>query len=314
MKETIVIALGGNAIKSAGQQGTYEEQFDNIEKTTQHISQLIEDEYEVVITHGNGPQVGDLLLQHACAKKEVPPLPMFMCGAQTQGSIGLLIQQTLQNHLRRKHIKKSVATVITQVLVSPNDPAFKNPTKPVGPFYNDRSDFEAEEEKGFVFIEDSGRGYRRVVPSPKPLTIVELETIKHMIHEGIIVIASGGGGIPVFEKEGKLIGIDAVIDKDSAGQLMASELDAQILMILTDVEQVCLNYNTDKQKGISQMSLKECKQYIAEGQFAKGSMLPKIEAVVDFLEEGGKKAIITHPFKVKEAIQGKTGTLIEGEK
>lgn len=310
MNDTIVIALGGNAIKSSKEIGTYETQYANVKKTTSFIAQLIEQGKNVVITHGNGPQVGDLLVQHDCAKAEIPPLPMFMCGSQTQGSIGFLIQQTLQNHLRERGVRKSVSTVVTQVLVSPNDVAFDHPSKPVGPFYASEEEIQVEKQKGYIFIEDAGRGFRRVVPSPQPLTIVEIDTIRKLIKNDIVTIASGGGGIPVYEEDGSLYGIDAVIDKDMAGQLLAREVDADTFIVLTDVEKVALNFNTPEQKDIDTTSVLECKTYIQEGHFAKGSMLPKIQASIKFLEDGGKKVIITHPFKVLEALNGKTGTII----
>lgn len=310
MKETIVIALGGNAIKSAGQKGTFEEQYENVNKTTEHIAKLVKAGYRVVITHGNGPQVGDLLIQHEAAKDQVPPFPMFMCGAQSQGSIGILIQQTLQNHLYETHVNTNVATIVTQVLVDKNDPAFKNPSKPVGPFYKREEDFADEKAKGYVFIEDAGRGFRRVVPSPLPKEIVEIDSIKSVSDSGIVVIASGGGGIPVVDDNGDYHGVDAVIDKDRAGQLLATQLDAQIFMILTDVEKVAVNFNTPEQKDLDTMTIDECKRYMKEGHFAKGSMLPKVEACVTFLECGGQKAVITHPSKALEALEGKTGTTI----
>ncbi len=310
MKKTIVIALGGNAIKPAGQKGTYEEQYESVNKTTEHIAKLIETGNKVIITHGNGPQVGDLLLQHDSAKKQVPPFPMFMCGAQSQGSIGFLIQQTLQNHLFKKKIEVDVATIITQVLVDKDDPAFSNPTKPVGPFYEKEEDFAEEKVKGFAFIEDAGRGFRRVVASPIPKEIVELNSIRNVSDSGIVVIASGGGGIPVVNRDGNYQGVDAVIDKDRAGQLLATKLGADVFMILTDVEKVALNFNTPEQKDISNLSLVECKKYMQEGHFAEGSMLPKIQAAVAFVENGGEKAVITSPSKALEALTGETGTII----
>lgn len=310
MKKTIVIALGGNAIKSAGQEGTFEEQYESVNKTTEHIAKLVEAGNKVIITHGNGPQVGDLLLQHDSAKNQVPPFPMFMCGAQTQGSIGFLIQQTLQNHLFKKGIEVNVATIITQVLVDKEDPAFSNPTKPVGPFYEKEEDFAEEKAKGFVFIEDAGRGFRRVVPSPVPKEIVELSSIKNVSNSGIVVIASGGGGIPVVDNDGDYEGVDAVIDKDRAGQLLATELRADIFMVLTDIEKVALNFNTPEQKDLNKMTVEECKKYTEEGHFAKGSMLPKIQAAMAFVENGGEKAIITHPSKALEGLTGETGTTI----
>jgi carbamate kinase len=309
-RKTIVIALGGNAIKSAGQKGTYEEQFENVQKTTESIAGLIAEGHQVVLTHGNGPQVGDILLQQERAKDIVPPFPMFVCGAETQGSIGLLIQQTLKNHLRGNGIKRDVVTIITQVLVSPNDKAFEHPSKPVGPFYANEQDFIEEKNKGYTFVEDAGRGYRRVVPSPEPLTILELECIKTLLEKDIVVIAVGGGGIPVYEHQRQLIGIDAVIDKDKAGQLLASELNADTFIVLTDVEHVFTNFNTPIQEKIEQIDIAQCEKLRDENQFAPGSMLPKIEAGIRFLREGGKEVIITHPLKLLPALQGETGTHI----
>lgn len=304
----IVIALGGNAIKSAGQKGTFEEQYENVRKTTERLAQLVRAGHRLVVSHGNGPQVGDLLLQHEAAKNIVPPFPMFMCGAQTQGSIGILIQQTLQNALKTLGLENSVATVVTQVEVSETDSGFQNPTKPVGPFYQNEEEFADQKSKGYIFIADAGRGFRRVVPSPTPQRIIELETIKDLVNNGVITIASGGGGIPVVRRNGLLEGVDAVIDKDSATQVLANALSADIFMVLTDVEKVSLNYKKPEQVDLDKISLAEARQYINEGHFAKGSMLPKIEAVMKFLENGGNQAIITHPFKVLEALEGKTGT------
>jgi carbamate kinase len=310
MEQHIVIALGGNAIKSAGQKGTFDEQYKNVSITTSHIAKIVQAGHKVIVTHGNGPQVGDLLLQHAAARDYVSPMPMFLCVAQSQGSIGYLIQQTLQNHLFQIDVKKDVATIITQVLVDKKDPAFKSPTKPVGPFYKSEEEFAEDKEKGYVFIEDAGRGFRRVVPSPMPKEIVELDSIKSVSDSGIVVIACGGGGIPVVDYNGDYHGIDAVIDKDRAGQLLATEAKADTFMVLTDVEKVALNYNTPKQKDLDKITVEECKKYIEEGHFAPGSMLPKMEACIKFVENGGKKAIITHPFVALQALEGQTGTTI----
>jgi len=304
----IVVALGGNAIKSAGQKGTFGEQYENVRRTTEHLAQLAQAGHILIISHGNGPQVGDLLLQHEAAKSVVPPFPMFMCGAQTQGSIGILIQQTLQNALQKLGSKQQVATIITQVEVSRTDSAFQNPTKPVGPFYQKEEEFADQKAKGYIFIADAGRGYRRVVPSPVPQKIVELETIKELVKNGVVTIASGGGGIPVIRNGGFLEGVDAVIDKDLATQVLANALGADIFMVLTDVEKVSLNYKKPEQVDLDRVSVAEAKKYINEGHFAKGSMLPKIEAVLKFLENGGRQAIITHPFKALEALEGKTGS------
>lgn len=309
MEELLVIALGGNAIKSAKERGTNEEQFRNVRKTTAHLAKLVKQGYGLVVTHGNGPQVGNLLIQNETAKDLVPVLPMDVCGAETQGQIGYMIQQTLINHFQKMGIKKAVATVVTQVEVDPKDKAFQNPTKPVGPFY-DQSGGEKLKKKGYTVIEDSGRGYRRVVPSPIPIHIAEIEAIKTLVNNDIIVIASGGGGIPVIRKENKYLGVEAVIDKDFAGELLAEAVKADIFMILTDVEKVALNYNQPHQEDLDKMTVDQAQKYFDQGHFAPGSMGPKIRAAIKFIRFGGKKVIITHPFKILEALKEKTGTLI----
>lgn len=313
MKELLVIALGGNAIKSAKERGTNKEQFRNVRRTTAHLAKLVKKGYKLVITHGNGPQVGNILIQNEAAKDIVPALPMDVCGAETQGQIGYMIQQTLINHFQEMDIKKAVATVVTQVEVDPKDKAFQNPTKPVGPFYDKKGGDELK-KKGYTVIEDSGRGYRRVVPSPIPIHITEIEAIKILVDNGMIVVASGGGGIPVIKKEGKYLGVEAVIDKDFAGELLAEEIRADVLVILTDVEKVALNYNRPNQEELSKMNVDEAQKYFDQGHFAPGSMGPKVKAAIKFIRFGGKKVIITHPFKVIEALNGKTGTLIVKDK
>ena len=309
MEELLVIALGGNAIKSAKERGTNEEQFGNVRKTTAHLAKLASQGYKLVITHGNGPQVGSLLIQNEAAKNLVPALPMDVCGAETQGQIGYMIQQTLINHFQEMGIEKTVAAIITQVEVDPKDKAFQNPTKPVGPFYN-QSGGEELKKKGYTVIEDSGRGYRRVVPSPIPTHIAEIKAIKTLINNDVIVVASGGGGIPVIKKENKYVGVEAVIDKDFAGELLAKEVKADIFIILTDVEKVALNYNKTDQKDLDKMTVDEAQKYFDQGHFAAGSMGPKVKAAIKFIRSGGKRVIITHPFKILEALEGKTGTLI----
>ncbi len=308
MAKTIVVALGGNAILQKGEKGTFEEQYGNVRKTCKHIVKLIEQGYNVVITHGNGPQVGAILLQNEAGKDLVPPMPLDVCGAESQGFIGYMIQQNLDNLLKGK---KPVATVVTQVVVDINDPAFNEPSKPVGPFYDEKQAKKLADEKGWVVKEDAGRGWRRVVPSPDPKRIVEASSINALIKAGIVVIASGGGGIPVVEKpDGSLSGVEAVIDKDLAGERLAKEVKADILMILTSVDQVYLNYGKPEQKGISKMTIGEAKKYYEEGHFAKGSMGPKIKAAIRFIENGGKKAIITSPELATDALAGKAGTII----
>ncbi len=309
MKDLLVVALGGNAIKSAKEKGTNEEQFVNVNKTTQHLAQLVKRGYRLVITHGNGPQVGNLLIQHDSAKDLVPALPMDVCGSQTQGQIGYMIQQTLRNHFAKMKFRKSVATVVTQVEVDLKDSAFQNPSKPVGPFY-DKKGGEVLKKKGFAVVEDSGRGYRRVVPSPLPKHIVEIDAVRSLLKNGTIVIASGGGGIPVIKKYNKFQGVEAVIDKDFAGELLAEEVKADRFIILTDVEQVAIYFNTPKQKNLSKMTVAEAEQYYIEGHFAPGSMGPKVLAAIKFVKAGGKQSLITHPFRILEALKGKAGTSI----
>lgn len=295
----IVIALGGNAILQKGEKGTEEEQRNNILKSCRQIAKLI-DHYEIVIAHGNGPQVGNLFIQQQRADKELPPMPLHLCDAMTQGQIGYWIQQSL-----RDLSKKEVVTVITQVLVDKNDPAFKHPSKPVGPFY--------EEKKSEDMVYDAGRGYRKVVPSPKPIKIIELESIKELIDSETIVVACGGGGIPVIEENGKLKGVEAVIDKDRASQVLANEIEADMLVILTSVSNVYLNYQKPNQKVLYNLTIEEAKKYLEEGHFAEGSMKPKIEAAVEFLENGGKKAVISSLDKLVEALEGEAGTIITKE-
>lgn len=263
----------------------------------------------MIITHGNGPQVGNLLIQHACAQDQIPALPMDVCGAQSQGQIGYMIQQTLTNHLENLKINRPVTTIVTQVEVDSEDPAFKNPTKPVGPFYT-KLQSQALVKAGFVVKEDAGRGYRRIVPSPQPKHIVEIQAINNLIGSGAIVIASGGGGIPVVKTKTGYHGVEAVIDKDFAGELLAEEVKADFLIILTEVKKVALNYLKPNQTNLDQLTVAEAEKYFNEGHFAPGSMGPKIQATIKFIKSGGQKAIITHPFKILEALKGKTGTTI----
>ena len=311
-KKVVVIALGGNAILQPGQKGTFEEQMKNVETTCKQLTQMVlSGKYKIVITHGNGPQVGNILLQNETAKGVAAPMPLYVCGAESQGLIGYMIQQSLHNLLQ--DVGKGdipVATVVTQVVVDKNDPAFQNPTKPVGPFYSKEEAKRLADEKGYHVKEDAGRGWRRVVPSPDPLEIFEKEAIRQLIAARSIVIASGGGGIPVVKKDGKLEGVDAVIDKDLAGERLAVDVEAKVFLILTDVDEVKLNYKTPQEKGISKMTVEEAKRYRDEGHFAKGSMEPKVRAAIRFIEAGGEKAIITSLGKAMDALEGKAGTTI----
>ena len=313
-KETIVVALGGNAIKQAHEKGTAEEQFKNVRITCKHILEMIKRGYRVVITHGNGPQAGNLLIQQEEAKSLVPPQPLDIVGAMTQGQIGYMLQQTLINYLRKAGLNIPVATIITQVLVDEKDPDFKDPSKPVGPFYTKEEAEKLEKEKGYIIkkVKPSGdKPYRRVVPSPDPIEIVESEAIKKLVEAGVVVIASGGGGIPVMlNEEGELQGLEAVIDKDLAGERLAEVVKPDIFLILTDVEKVKLNFGKQNEKELDKMSVEEAKKYLEEGHFLPGSMGPKVKACIRFIESGGKKAIITSLDKAIDALEGKTGTLI----
>lgn len=310
MGKKAVIAIGGNSILPAGSRGTIPEQFANTIETAEHIADMIMMGYELVITHGNGPQVGNMLLMSEKTEELLYPLPLDICDSNTQGSMGYMIQQALGNVLKERKIKKSVVTVVTQVVVDRNDPAFKKPTKPIGPFYSKEKAERYKEEKKWEINEDAGRGYRRVVPSPEPLEIVENDIIKKLVEDDVIVIAVGGGGIPVIKEKIFLKGVEAVIDKDFASSLLASNINAELLLISTNVEKVFLNYNKSNQKGIDRMTVKEAKKYLSEGHFPPGSMGPKIEAGIRFLEKGGKKVIITSPECIGDALKNKTGTHI----
>ncbi len=310
MGKKIVIALGGNAIKEPEARGTAEEQLRAVARSCAEIVRIIADGYRVVVTHGNGPQVGNLLIQQEAAAQLVPPMPLDVCGAMTQGQIGYLIQQQLALKLREHGLKRPVATVITQVLVDADDPAFANPTKPIGPFY-DEARAEELKRQGYTIRRVTNHGerpYRRVVPSPEPREIIELETIKALVEADQVVIACGGGGVPVVRRDGRLEGVAAVIDKDLASALLASALGAEELLILTDVEFVALDYGTPQQRDLRRMTVKEAKGYLEEGQFPPGSMGPKIEAALRFLNHGGERVVITALDKAYAALHGETGT------
>ena len=311
-EETIVVALGGNAILQPRQRGTVQEQLENVDIACGHLVKIIASgKYRMVITHGNGPQVGNVLLQNEMTSSLIPSMPLDVCVAATQGTMGYMIQQTLANHLRAAGLQHNITTIVTQVVVDEDDQAFKNPTKPVGPFYNLVEAQKLRQDRGWVIIEDGGRGYRRVVPSPRPLAIQETRIIKHMLADSEIVIAVGGGGIPVVREEDRsLRGIEAVIDKDLAAARLAEDINAEVLMILTDVEQVKLNYGSVNEVGIERMTVDEAGNYLQEGQFGQGSMQPKVEAGIDFIKAGGGKTIITALNKVSEALAEKAGTII----
>lgn len=311
-KKTVVVALGGNAILQPGQKGTFEEQYGNVHRTVEQLAAMVlSGNWRLVITHGNGPQVGNILLQQDAAKAVVPPLPMDVCGAESQGFIGYMIQQAFHNvlaHAGRGDIP--VATIVTQVLVDKADPAFENPTKPVGPFYSAEEAKRLQAEKGWHVVEDAGRGWRRVVPSPDPKAIVEREAIRILVENRAIVVASGGGGIPVLKEDGTYRGVEAVIDKDLAGERLAEDVGAAVFLILTDVDRVRLNYKRPGEKVLDRLTVAEAKGYAQQGHFAKGSMEPKVKACVRFIEAGGERAVIASLAQAVEAAEGRAGTQV----
>lgn len=314
MTKLAVIAIGGNSLIKDGAHKTVEDQYQAAKETTFHIADMIEAGWDVAIGHGNGPQVGFILRRSEIAAKVegMHEIPLDVCGADSQGAIGYALQQTLQNELNRRKIKKSVATVVTQVAVDANDKAFKEPSKPIGSFMNEAEAKRRQTELGWSVKEDAGRGWRRVVASPLPNEVVELDAVKALIKAGTVVVTVGGGGIPVIRKpDGELQGVAAVIDKDFASSLLARLIHADLLLISTAVEKVAINFGKPEQKWLDKMTLAEAKAYLAAGtHFAKGSMAPKIQAVIWFLENGGKQALITNPENIGRAIKGETGTLI----
>jgi carbamate kinase len=309
MKRRAVIALGGNALIKKGQKGTIYEQFVNTRESCRSIVQMIQADWDVVITHGNGPQVGALVLQNQAAKDITPEMPLGICVAESEGLIGYMVQQCLSNALKREQITKPVIALITQVIVDPNDPSLTHPSKPIGPYY--------KEEEALQMLKQGAsmthlpRGWRMVVPSPDPIRIVEGEIIRKMLDDGVIVIASGGGGMPVIEKEGwGLDGLEAVVDKDLAAERLAEAVHAQVLLILTDVEKVYLKYNTPAQQPLDRVTFAELREHYVNGEFPEGSMGPKILAALRFIEYGGELVIISNIEQGWEALQGKTGTRI----
>jgi len=310
--KTLVIALGGNMLLRKGESGTFDAQLENAKRTAKRIAGLIERGYRVIITHGNGPQVGSILIQQEKGRDEVPEMPLDVCVAESQGEIGYMLQRALRAELIKRGINKPVATIVTQVRVDENDPAFKNPTKPIGPFYSKKEAAKLSRQTHSIFKEDAGRGYRRVVPSPKPKEIVEKDAIKRMIKGGVIVIASGGGGIPIVRRGGKFRGVEAVIDKDLAAAVLAEDVKADMLIILTDVKAVFLNYRGEKgcEMELRKTTAEDAGRYMKEGHFAPGSMGPKVQAAIDFALKGGK-TIITSPRYLEDSIKGDAGTLIE---
>ncbi len=308
----VLVSLGGNAILKHGQRGTAEEQAANVQNTAKHLVSLLRRGERIAITHGNGPQVGNILLQNEIAKDTLPPMPLDVCGAESQGMIGYMLQRAIRSELGSGGPNLPVATLITQILVDPKDPAFHNPTKPVGPFYTVEESSKLEKSKGWQMISDSGRGFRRVVPSPSPLDILEKETIIRLFEAGAVVISAGGGGVPVIRaNHGRVKGVEAVLDKDRTAALLAKILAVDTLLILTDVEKVSINYSKPDQRALNKMTVQECRKYLAEGQFPSGSMGPKIESAITFLSGStGKRVVIASLERAEEALDGTAGTTI----
>jgi carbamate kinase len=307
----IVIALGGNALLQRGQKGSFDEQYQNVKGTVGKVADLIERGHKIVLTHGNGPQVGATLLRHEAAKSIVPPFPLDACGAETQGFIGYMIQQALRNELKSRGIDKFVVTIITRVIVDKHDSAFQHPTKPIGPFYTKAEAGQVRAQKPELVIkEDAGRGYRRVVPSPDPKIIAERTAIRALVDASFIVVACGGGGIPIIEEGGNAVGVEAVIDKDLAGQRLATLIGANIFVILTDIDGAYVNYGKPDQELIKEITTGKLRNYAKEGQFKEGSMAPKVEAAIRFVESGGERAVIAALGSLIEALDNKAGTQV----
>lgn len=310
MKKRAVVAIGGNAITRPGQVGTIPEQFANAKQACRDLLILLESGYNVVLTHGNGPQVGNILLRVELSAHQVYTLPLDTCVSDSQGGMGYMLQQVMYNVLSERGLDRTVATVLTQAVVDEDDPAFSTPSKPVGPFYTRERASLLEKEKGWHLVEDAGRGYRRVVPSPIPREIVEIVAIRALLESGNLVIAAGGGGIPVIRKKGLLEGVEAVIDKDHTSSLIARELDVDLFLIATSVEQVYLDYGKPGQRPLGRVTVDEVESYLHEGQFPTGSMGPKMKASIEYLRNGGREVIITDISTVARALEGKTGTHI----
>ena len=313
MSQVAVIAVGGNSLILDEKHKTIADQYNATVETSKHVAGMIEKGWNVVLTHGNGPQVGFILRRSELALHELHPVPLDYCGADSQGAIGYMFQRALWNEFHQRGINKQAATIVTQVLVDKNDPAFQNPSKPIGSFMNAEAAARKRAEENWQMVEDAGRGWRRVVPSPLPKAIIERDAIDSLIRAGFVVICSGGGGIPVYQDDnGNLLGLEAVIDKDFAGSLLARSIRADLFLISTAVEKVALNFNKPNQQWLDQLTVDQAKKYLAEGHFAKGSMGPKIQAALWFLEGSDKnaQALITNPENLERALNGETGTRI----
>jgi len=310
MTPVTVLAIGGNSLIRTKDQSSFADQLITTADTCRHIADIVEAGHKVVVTHGNGPQVGFILIRSHLARNRLPEVPLDACNAQTQAEIGYMIQQSLDNEFKRRGIAKPVVTLVTQVVVDAVDTAFQHPSKPVGPFYTKGEAAKLEKELGWVLREDAGRGFRRLVPSPRPVDVVEKPEVESLLHAGAVVVACGGGGIPVVRDNGTLKGVAAVIDKDLASSLLAGEIGAERLVISTAVEQVYLNYGQANQTALGRVSVGDMKNYVAAKQFPAGSMGPKIEAALDFLQRGGKEVVITDPGHLTDALAGRAGTHI----
>lgn len=308
----VILAIGGNSLIKEKNRISLAWQYETLKETVRYITDLVQEGPELVITHGNGPQVGFIYRRGELARHELPLIPLDICGADTQGAIGYMLQKALLNEFRRRGISKKASTVVTQTLVDKDDPAFKYPTKPIGSFMTEQEAQSHQKESGWHIMEDAGRGFRRVVPSPRPKEIIELDVVQVLIKAGYIVIAGGGGGIPIIRnEEGDLEGVEAVIDKDLGSSLLGRTLGADTFIILTGVDSAYLNFGKKEQKPIRYATLKEMRRYLDEGHFQPGSMGPKVEAVIEFLEGGGRKAIITSPENLMKSLRGEAGTVIE---
>lgn len=306
-----VVAFGGNAIHRSCQRGTLAEQVENLSEMAREMAQMIEAGWSVVITHGNGPQVGNIKLQQDRAEPEVPGMPLDVCGAMSQGQIGYLLEQALTHEFAKRGVHRQVIAVLTRCLVDPADPAFSKPTKPIGPFYDKATAQQLHIERGWEMVSDSGRGHRRVVPSPAPYRIVEAESIRLLASSGAVVIASGGGGVPVVpDGEGGYAGVEAVIDKDLAACLLAAEIGADTLLLLTEVSEVQVHFGSPRQMPLRDVALSQLRSYETEGHFPAGSMGPKVRAAADFIANGGRMAVITSPDRMMDGIRGVVGTRV----
>jgi carbamate kinase len=310
MSKVAVVAVGGNSLIKDAKHQSVPDQYAAALESSKHVVSMIEQGWDVLLTHGNGPQVGFILRRSELSAGELHAVPLDSCGADTQGAIGYMFQRALHNEFQRRGIQKSAATVITQTLVDAADPAFQHPAKPIGSFMDQASALSHQTNDGWHVVEDAGRGWRRVVPSPMPQKLVEFDAILALIRAGFTVVASGGGGIPVVERDGQLEGVEAVIDKDYAASVIARDLRADLFLITTAVEKVALNYGKPNQQWLDRLTLAEAREYLAQGHFQAGSMGPKIQAIIWYLEAGGKEALITSPEHIERALAGETGTRI----